>query len=277
MLCTSKMQLNRRLLAGVCWAGSLLASRASAQPAPAAPPVGAGVAEPVAPLAEVPPAPPAPPDALETPYSETPAPPPPRPPVATPSHKIELMPPGAKKPDTRPLLPIRARRKLALLGEVGWNGLAGFGPILTYHVDPHFSADFGVGFSLLGWKVGARGRYNFLTSPFTPFVSLGFNYAGGFGQFTTDPSSDPNADPNREPVTIDQGPSYLIQSTLGFDFIHRRGFTMLGTLGYAWLLNHDNYRVLAGTLKPDEKQGFDIAFRGGLVLGMAFGYAFESG
>jgi len=285
MLCTSKMQLDRRLLAGLCCAGSLVTSHAEAQPAPAALPTASAVTEPTAPPAaatapEVLPAPPAPPDALETPYSEAPAPPPPPPgrtTFAPPPGKIELNPPGAQTPDTRPQLPIRARRKLALLGEVAWNGLAGFGPVLTYHVDPHFSADFGLGFSLLGWKVGARGRYNFLTSPFTPFVSLGFNYAGGLGQFTTDPSSGANADPNREPVTIDQGPSQLIQGTVGFDFIHRRGFTMLGTLGYAWLLNHDNYRVLAGTLKPDEKQGFDIAFRGGLVLGVAFGYAFESG
>lgn len=289
MLCTSTMQLDRRLLAGLCCAGALVTSHARAQPASAAPPAGAMVAEPIAvpaapPAATlpepVPSAPSAPPDALETPYSEAPSPPlaaPARPPFTPPSHKIELTPPGAPGADKRPLLPIRARRKLALSGEVAWNGLAGFGPILTYHVDPHFSGDFGMGFSLLGWKVGARGRYNFLTSPFTPFVSLGFNYAAGLGQFTADPSSGPNADPTREPVTIDQGPSYVIQSTLGFDFIHRRGFTMLGTLGWAWLLNHDNYRVLAGTLKPDEKQGFNIAFRGGLVLGMAFGYAFESG
>jgi hypothetical protein len=179
------------------------------------------------------------------------------------------------KPDTRPFRPIRARRKLALTGELAWNGLAGFGPILTYHVDPHFSSDLGAGISLLGWKLGARFRYNLLTAPFTPFFGVGFNYGQGLGQFTTNPSSDPQANPDRAPVTIDQGESYLIQSVLGFDFIHRHGFTMLGTLGYAWLLNQDNYKVLAGELTAEEKRGFDIAFKGGLVLGVAIGYAFE--
>lgn len=176
----------------------------------------------------------------------------------------------------RPQLPIRSRRRLAVLWEIAWNGLAGFGPILTYHVAPQFSADFAAGFSLLGGKLGVRGRYNFLTTPFTPFIGLGYDYGSGFGQFTTKPSDDPNGDPNREPVTIDQGPSYLIQGVVGFDFVHRRGFTMLGTLGYAWLLNKDNYRVLAGKLTHDEEQGFNIAFKGGLVFGVALGYAFET-
>jgi hypothetical protein len=53
-------------------------------------------------------------------------------------------------PDARAGLPIRARRRLALLGEVGWNGIAGFGPNLVFHVDPHFSFDLGAGLSLLG-------------------------------------------------------------------------------------------------------------------------------
>jgi len=265
MLGTSTMHLDRRLFAGLCCAGSLATQQANAQPAPAA-------AEPAP--AATPAAAATSPDALETPYSEPPTAPPASVPPAAPSrHKIDLAVPP--KPDTRPTLPIRARRKLALTGELGWNGLAGFGPILTYHVHPRVSLDLGVGFSLLGPKVGLRGRYNFLTTPFTPFVGVGFNYADGFGQFTTDPSDDPKGDPNREPVTIEQGHAYLVQSVVGFDFIHRHGFTLVGTLGYAWLLNNDNYRVLAGTLTRDEKRGFNFAFKGGLVLGLAMGYAFQ--
>jgi len=287
------MHIDRRLMAALGCAGSLVAAHANAQSgppasaAPVSPAPAAMTAVPApAPVAAVPaPAPagaepavpaPAPPDTLETPYSDAP-------PVAPPPHpvspgkpqKIEFVLPPPPKVD-RQQLPIRSRRRLALLGEVAWNGLAGFGPMLTYHAHPHFSADFAAGFSLLGAKVGVRGRYNFLTTPFTPFVGLGYNYGSGFGQFTTDPSSDPNGDPNREPVTIDHGPSYLIQGVVGFDFIHRHGFTMLGMLGYAWLLNHDNYRVLAGKLTPDEEKGFNIAFKGGLVIGVAFGYAFET-
>jgi hypothetical protein len=275
------MYLERRLLAALCCVGSLLAGHANAQPTPSTDPAAAPPASVVfTPVPASAPAAPATasPDTLETPYADTPAPVPPRATPAAPSkpHKVDFVVPSSPKPDTRPQLPVRARRRLALLGEIAWNGLAGFGPILTYHVHPHFSADFAAGLSLLGPKVGVRGRYNFLTSAFTPFVGVGYNYGSGFGQFTNDPKDDPSGDPDREPVTIDQGPSYLIQTVVGFDFLHRRGFTMLGTLGWAWLLNQDNYRVLAGKLTHDEEQGFNIAFKGGLVLGVAFGYAFET-
>lgn len=267
------MHFERRLLASLCCAGSLLAGHANAQPTAPSPSAPAEAA-PAAPISAAAAAPPSP-DTLETPYSEAPPPAPPSPPAApSKPHKVELAVP--RKPDIRPQIPIRARRKLALLGEIAWNGLAGFGPILTYHAHPHVSLDFGAGFSLLGGKLGVRGRYNFLNDAVTPFLGVGYNYGSGFGQFTTDPASDPDSDPNREPVTIDHGPSHLIQTVVGFDFIHRRGFTMLGTLGYAWLLNQDNYRVLAGRLTHEEEQGFNIAFKGGLVLGVAMGYAFET-
>jgi hypothetical protein len=62
---------------------------------------------------------------------------------------------------------------------------------------------------------------------------------------------------------------------LGFDFMHRRGFNMLGMMGWSWLLNQDNYDVLAGELTADEKKGFKIAFKAGPVVGLSMGYAFE--
>jgi hypothetical protein len=266
MLCTSNMHLERRLMAGLCCAVSLVASPAKAQPAP-----------------------PPPPDTLETPYGDTPPPavPPPAatPPVAPPpattppaaqgAPTAAPLPPAASvtPPDKRPLLPIRARRKLALLGELGWNGLAGFGPVLTYHVDPHVSLDLGGGLSLLGWKVGLRGRYNFSTAPFTPFVGVGFNATSGLGQVTSDPSKDQG--PKRDPITIDVKASYLVQGVVGFDFIHKRGFTMVGCIGYARLLNQDNFHVLAGSPTAKEQQAFNIFFKSGAVISLASGYAFE--
>lgn len=272
MLGNPPMYLERRLLVSLCCAGSLVAAHAKAQPE-SAPPVVAPAELPApaqgAPSAAAPA--PASPDTLETPYAEVP---PVAPQALPPKGKIDLaIPPKA---DIRPELPIRARRKLALTGELGWNGLAGFGPILTYHAHPHVSIDAGAGFSLLGGKLGVRGRYNFLKDSFTPFVGVGFNYGSGFGQFKTDPAADPHGDPDRDPVTIDHGPSYLIQTVVGFDFIHRHGFTVVGTLGYAWLLNQDNYKVLAGELTAEEEKGFNIAFKGGLVFGVAMGYAFNT-
>src|SRR6478735_8412933 len=134
------MPLVRRFSIGLGAAVSLLALPVFAQTGAAfpeepakAPPAASAPAAPAAPLPAPPAAPTAPAGAapaetLETPYSDA-APPPPAtttPPPATsrPSGHMEL---GTPAPDTRPPVPIRERRRLAFLGEVGWNGLAGFG------------------------------------------------------------------------------------------------------------------------------------------------------
>jgi hypothetical protein len=228
----------------------------------------------------------APPETLETPYQDTPVapplsavPPPPSPllPPASPptspplkaavapEHHAVIRPPGS----------IRARRKLALLGEIGWNGLAGFGPVLSYYPNPHVALDLGAGISLFGWKAGVRGRYNLLDRPWTPFLGLGVNATTGLGEVTFDPETDANGKPNRDPVTVNLKPSYLVQTVVGFDFIHRHGFTMVGCVGYSWLLNSHNLDILAGEFTADEKRAIDIAFKSGVVISLAMGYAFE--
>jgi hypothetical protein len=160
------------------------------------------------------------------------------------------------------------------MGELGWNGLVGFGPVLTYHIDPHFSVDLGAGGSLLGWKAGVRPRYNLFTTPFTPFVGVGFDATTGLGQVTSDPK-DRQGDTNTEPFTINVKASYLVQGVVGFDFIHKRGFTMVGCLGYSWLLNRDNVDLLAGTLSPEDRRVINLAFKSGAVLSFAAGYAWD--
>ena len=262
MLSPSIMSRPRRLLAGLTCSVALTAAQASAQPAPAA-------------------APPSPPETLETPYEDAP---PPAPPVTTaPTTAAPADAPASSAPplvvpvpaDIRPLGSIRARRKLALTGEIGWNGLAGFGPVLSYNVTPHFTLDLGAGVSVFGWKAGARVRYNFLTTPFTPFVGAGINATSGLGEFTIDPSDDPDGDPTRSPITLDVKPSYLTQVVVGFDFIHKHGFTLVGCLGAAILLNKNNVDLLAGDLKDDERQAIDAFFKSGPVISIAAGYAFQ--
>jgi hypothetical protein len=264
MLSPPTMPRRRRLLARLLCCLTFVAVPAVAQPAA--------------------PAPPAPPETLETPYEDAPvAPPPPTsaspvseaPPAVAPPPVTAAPLPLSPRADMRPLGPIRARRKLALTGELGFNGLAGFGPVLTYHVTPHFSGDLGAGLSVLGWKAGVRARYNFMTTPFTPFVGVGFNATSGLGEFTVDPSKDDGANSNRSPITLDVKPSYLVQTVIGFDFIHRHGFTMIACLGYAALLNSDNVHVLAGALENDERQAIDFFFKGGPVISLAMGYAFR--
>lgn len=266
-----------RLTAGLASAVGLVVFPAAAQSPPPAPPAPTLAA----------PAAPEPPETLEMPYEDAPpAPPspptsapaqppaaPPQAPIAAAPGQIELKP--TELPDTRPPLPIRAQRRLVLTGEAGWNGLAGFGPVLTYYATPHIGLDLGLGFSLMGWKAGLRGRYNLLKSPLTPFVGVGFNATNGLGKQTADPSEDPDGDPTRDPVTVNLKDSYLIQGVVGIDYIHRRGFTFIGCVGWAHLLNENNYEVLAGELTAEEEKGFDIAFKGGLVISVAFGYAFR--
>ncbi|HKY40009.1 MAG TPA: hypothetical protein VJN18_28940 [Polyangiaceae bacterium] len=260
-----------RLPAALAAAASLVVVSAAAQPVPpppAPPPPQAAPAEP--------------PETLETPYEDappsppapTPPPPPPvaSPPIAPPAAPVVSTPP--ESPDTRPLLPIRAQRRLALTGEMGWNGLAGLGMVLTFNATPHVAVDLGGGVSLLGWKAGLRGRYNLLKSPLTPFVGAGVNMTSGLGRFTTE-ANDPDAQTSHEPATIDTTASYLIQGVVGLDYVYRRGFTLIGCVGYAHLLNKNNYEVLAGELTEDEQQAFDVFFKGGLVISLALGYSFQ--
>ncbi|MDF3068588.1 MAG: hypothetical protein K0R38_4189 [Polyangiaceae bacterium] len=277
------MHLERRLAACLCSAlVCLVASRADAQPqslpppAPLPPPAVAPSPQPLPPpqplpAAEAQPAP-APSETLEAPDLDTPLPPP-RPPSAPPVPRGGPTPPN--EADTRPLVPIRAQRRLALTGELGWNGLAGFGAILTYNAHPHVAFDLAGGFSLLGWKTGVRGRYNILKSNMTPFVGIGFNATSGLGEFTSDPKDDPHADADAVPFTLDVKASYLVQYTVGFDFLHKRGFNMVGALGYAHLLNDNNLVLVDGKLTRDEKRAVDVIFKGGLVISLAAGYAFE--
>lgn len=294
MLCQRPMLLTRLIsCVGACALACLSAAYAQAQPEPPAPlpapppppalpALPAGVTTPASPQpASTEPAV-SDPETLETPYPEAPPQSPATPSVAPPVSPppIASLPPAA---DTRPR-PIRAQRKLALLGEVGWNGLAGFGVILTYYPEPHVGLDLAGGFSLLGWKGGIRARYNFLTDDFTPFLGVGFNAASGFGQVTSDPKKEDSKDPNDQPFTIEVRPSYLLQTVVGFDVIRRGGFTMQAALGYAALLNHDNVQVIDGPIHgPDgrpeltheERIAVDVIFKGGPVVSFAFGSAFD--
>lgn len=281
------MPRSPRVLVSLCAAGMLVAGAASAQPAapPAPSPLPAPAAPPAPPLAPKPAPPPeispapaaseaAPPAAetLETPYADVP-PAPAAPPAPARQPTKVMIPPVAA--DIRPPEPIRAQRKLALTAELGWNGLSSFGPVLTYHLHPHAALDLGTGFSLFGWKVGARGRYNFLKANFTPFAGLGFNATSGLGELPLHDKNNPDVDPNREAVTVNVKASYLMQGVLGFDYIHRRGFTMIGCIGFAKLLNSDNVEVVAGEPNQEERIAIDVLFKSGAVISLSMGYAWE--
>lgn len=173
--------------------------------------------------------------------------------------------------DERRAGPIRSRRRLALTGEVGWNGIAGFGPVLSYHVVPHFTTEFGVGLSLTGWKAGFRARYNLLTGNVTPFLGAGMMATSGLGTITGDFD---DRDESKEEVTIRVRPSAFVQGVLGLDWTTRGGFTLVGCVGWAQVLN-DNLDIVAGNPTRDERRAFDAVFRSGPVITVGTGYTFE--
>ena len=196
-----------------------------------------------------------------------PAPPPP----------ITLVYAPTPKPSAATLGPIRAQRRLALLGEVGWNGIAGFGPNLTFHAHPHLSFDLGAGLSFLGWKTGLRVRYNILTGPVTPFIGVGVIGAGGLGDSPFPINDDTKNDtvPPRETVNIKVLPSAWLQTVGGVDWTAPGGFTLVGAVGWANLLSHDPVEVLSGEPNSEERQAMDVLFRSGIVITTAIGYSFR--
>ncbi|HEY6081145.1 MAG TPA: hypothetical protein VIW29_20160, partial [Polyangiaceae bacterium] len=98
----------------------------------------------------------------------------------------------------------------------------------------------------------------------------------GIGNFAYDPSQQPDGDPDRSPVTLNIHDSYFVQGVIGIDFMHRAGFSLIGSVGYAKLLNHDtNVEVVEGELEPDEKEAVQVLFESGPVITVGVGYAFK--
>lgn len=168
---------------------------------------------------------------------------------------------------------IREQRRLALLGEIGWNGLAGFGPVLVFHVHPHVSFDLGAGVALSGWKTGLRGRYNFTTREVTPFIGAGIVGAAGWGDNPIPFNNNDNSGGND--FTIKVHPSAFVQAVAGVDWTSKGGFTLLGTGGYAFLIGRDPVEVTSGSPSSDQQRALDAAFRSGAIVSIALGYSFR--
>lgn len=255
-----KTMLRRAPLWAVLWSAS-----ARAQPAPAPlpppappPPVSGGVTGVRAPDTGEAPAPvDQGPDTL--PDIDEEVPPAPAPAAPLPSAAAALRPPP----------PIRAQRRIALLGELGWNGLAGFGAIVTYHAHPHVSFDLGAGLAAVGGKLGLRARYNISKKPVTPFLGVGILGATGFDAPTRD------IGPDDSEINIEIKPAAFLQAVAGIDWTSPSGFTLVGAAGYAWLLTGDNVVILTGEPTKDEQDALDAVFRSGVVISVAIGYSFR--
>lgn len=164
--------------------------------------------------------------------------------------------------------PVRAQRRIAVLGEAAWNGLGGVGPGAAFHLTPRLTLDVAAGISAVGQKTGMRARVNFLESKLTPFVGAGVMLAAGTGGNDVEVTSESNT------VVIELKPSAFAQFVVGIDFTGESGFTMLAMLGWAKLLSGDNVRIRSGVPTPAQEDAMDIAYRSGPVVGVAFGYTF---
>jgi len=178
-------------------------------------------------------------------------------------------PPPPKKRSAK-VRPVRAERRIALLAELGWNGLAGFGAIVSYHANPHLTFDLGAGLAVVGGKIGFRTRYNFFEGPVTPVIGVGILGATGWDA----PSQDLSDDENEE-LNIRLRPSAFVQAVVGIDWTTRGGFTLLGTVGHAWLVSKDNVIIITGEPTPEEQEALDIVFSSGAVISVAIGYSFR--
>ncbi len=168
-------------------------------------------------------------------------------------------------------LPIRAERRLALIGETGWNSLAGFGPNLIFHAHPRLSFELGVGLGLIGGKIGLRARYNFLDGAVTPFIGVGLIGGSGFDEPTGEISS---AEEGSD-LNIKLRPSTFLQTVIGIDWTRGNGFTLVSALGYAWMLSEDNVEILTGVPTREERRAFDALFRSSIVISIGLGYSFR--
>jgi hypothetical protein len=165
---------------------------------------------------------------------------------------------------------VRAERRIALLAELGWNGLAGFGAIVSYHANPHLTFDLGAGLALVGGKIGFRTRYNFFEGEVTPIIGVGILGATGW-----DAPSQDLSDAENEELNIRLRPSAFVQAVVGIDWTTRGGFTLLGTVGHAWLVSKDNVIIITGEPTPEEQEALDIVFSSGAVVSVAIGYSFR--
>jgi hypothetical protein len=162
--------------------------------------------------------------------------------------------------------PIREKRRFAIGGELGWNGLAGLGANFSFHPIPQLALDTGLGLSLPGLRVGVRARYNFLKGEWTPFLGTGLTYSAGSGGQAIKTKS------GSDEVEMEVLPSPYWQFAGGVNYTGTEGFVFMATTGYALLLEKDNTRYVSGS----EKAFNDISalMDGGVIVSVAFGYAF---
>lgn len=164
-------------------------------------------------------------------------------------------------------LPIRELRRNAITGNIGWNGLTGFGVTYNHYLFSQLEADMGVGLASTGFKFGGRMSYLFINNNFSPFASIGFMYGTGS-------SLELEYDQNNNKFNYMVESSPFLQIAGGVEYMSNGGFLVRGNMGYAILLKETNYKITQGVPTADELRAMDIALGSGIVIEFSIGYAF---
>jgi hypothetical protein len=140
------------------------------------------------------------------------------------------------------------------------------GVIFSYHPIPQLALDTGLGLSLTGWRVGGRVRYNFLTGDWTPFLGGGMAYASGFA----DQELDAQYGVDKAKMKVKASP--FAQLAGGVNYTGTEGFVFTAAAGYSFLLRDKNTEYVSGSV--DAYNGVKGIYGGGIIVSVAFGYAF---
>lgn len=166
-------------------------------------------------------------------------------------------------------LAIREVRRNAVTGNLGWNGITGFGITFHNYFSKKLGTQIGIGLASTGVKFGGRFYYLFMDKNFSPFVSGGIMYGLGYGDTELDYEYDGSY---KYSYTI--GASPFAQIAVGIERISNGGFLFSANIGYAILLTDSNYEITKGNPTADELQAMDIALGSGIVIEFSIGYAF---
>lgn len=175
---------------------------------------------------------------------------------------------GANTSANTPYKSIRYKRPLMLGAEIGINGLTGFGTAVSYTFNNAWSLDAAAGVSAQLMRGGVRGRYNFLPTAVSPFLGIGVLY--GLGT----PYDLKGFQGNKTVVYHIAGAPFG-QAVAGILYNHRKGFTIMGSLGWVQLLTRgSNVIVDSGNLSDNQLRGIRLAAGSGMVASVTTGYSF---
>jgi hypothetical protein len=140
------------------------------------------------------------------------------------------------------------------------------GANFSFHPIPQIAFDTGLGLAVTGLRLGVRARYNFLKGEWTPFLGGGLTYSGGTNGDTVKVES------KGEQTELQVLESSYAQLAGGVNYTGTEGFVFMATTGYSWLLNRPNTRYVSGS--TDTYNDVKGLYRGGVIVSLAFGYAF---